>query len=84
MPIYEYQCNNCGKHFEEMQKITAEPLKHCSACGKDSLQRLISSTSFQLKGGGYYATDYKPKPKEESSEKPVAKEKVETKKVEDK
>ena len=56
MPIYEYQCEHCGV-FEEMQRITDPPLARCPTC-KRKVRRLISSTSFQLKGSGWYATDY--------------------------
>jgi putative FmdB family regulatory protein len=56
MPIYEYECPSCGK-FEVMQKITAEPLTVCETCGKP-IHKLISATSFALKGTGWYATDY--------------------------
>ena len=59
MPIYEYQCPSCGNHVEEMQKVSDPALTTCPQCGKPDLQRVISHTSFQLKGGGYYATDYK-------------------------
>ena len=59
MPIYEYQCPNCGNHIEEMQKVNDPALTKCPKCGKSDLERVISHTSFQLKGGGYYATDYK-------------------------
>jgi putative FmdB family regulatory protein len=58
VPIYEYQCTNCGRTLEVMQKITDEPLETCPSC-KGKLRRLISLTSFQLKGSGWYATDYK-------------------------
>jgi putative FmdB family regulatory protein len=58
MPIYEYECATCGKRFEEIQKITAPPLKKCSLCGAGQVRRLISQTSFRLKGGGWYATEY--------------------------
>ena len=58
MPIYEYQCTNCGRTLVVMQKITDEPLETCPSC-KGKLRRLISLTSFQLKGSGWYATDYK-------------------------
>lgn len=58
MPIYEYQCQECGEHLEKMQRITADPLKTCPACGEDTLKKLISQTSFVLKGGGWYVTDY--------------------------
>jgi putative FmdB family regulatory protein len=57
MPIYEYKCEGCGKDLEVMQRITEEPLGVCPSCG-GQLQRLISSTSFILKGTGWYATDY--------------------------
>lgn len=56
MPIYEYQCEHCGV-FEEMQRITDPPLARCPTC-KRKVRRLISSTSFHLKGSGWYATDY--------------------------
>ncbi|TMB00857.1 MAG: zinc ribbon domain-containing protein [Deltaproteobacteria bacterium] len=56
MPIYEYRCEQCGI-FEEMQRITDPPLERCPKCRR-KVQRLISSTSFQLKGSGWYVTDY--------------------------
>jgi putative FmdB family regulatory protein len=56
MPIYEYRCEHCGD-FEEMQRITDPPLTRCPRC-KRKVRRLISSTSFQLKGSGWYVTDY--------------------------
>ena len=59
MPIYEYQCDQCGRRIEVMQRITEEPLTDCSCGGKGTLHRLISLTSFQLKGTGWYATDFK-------------------------
>ena len=57
MPIYEYECEKCNKHFEVMQKITDESLTTCSDC-KGRLKKMISNTSFVLKGTGWYATDY--------------------------
>uniref|UniRef100_A0A7V5XFT3 Zinc ribbon domain-containing protein n=1 Tax=Thermodesulfobacterium geofontis TaxID=1295609 RepID=A0A7V5XFT3_9BACT len=63
MPIYEYECKNCGKHFEVWQKITDEPLKICKECG-GKLIKLISESSFILKGTGWYVTDYARKEKE--------------------
>ncbi|MGQ9859206.1 MAG: FmdB family zinc ribbon protein [Thermodesulfobacteriota bacterium] len=57
MPIYEYKCDGCGKELEVMQRITDEPLRSCPSCG-GVMQRLISNTSFILKGTGWYATDY--------------------------
>jgi putative FmdB family regulatory protein len=58
MPIYEYECLDCGKRFEIFQKISEEPLQVCKEC-KGRLNRLISMCSFQLKGSGWYVTDYK-------------------------
>ena len=58
MPIYEYRCTACGEELELMQSIKAEPAKTCPACGADALRRLISSTSFVLKGSGWSQTDY--------------------------
>jgi putative FmdB family regulatory protein len=57
MPIYEYECAQCKKHYEMMQRITEKPLKKCSNCDGD-LKKIISNTSFVLKGTGWYATDY--------------------------
>jgi putative FmdB family regulatory protein len=56
MPIYEYRCEHCGD-FEEMQRITDPPLSSCPRCRR-KVRRLISNTSFQLKGSGWYLTDY--------------------------
>lgn len=57
MPIYEYQCTECGKIFEVFQSFKDEPLKKCNYCfGK--VTKLISNCSFQLKGTGWYVTDY--------------------------
>lgn len=57
MPIYEYQCKDCKKTFEVFQKITDEPLTKCKDCG-GKISRLISETSFSLKGGGWYKDGY--------------------------
>lgn len=62
MPIYEYQCTECGHQLEALQKISDEPLKDCPACQKSTLSKLVSAAGFQLKGSGWYATDYKAKP----------------------
>jgi putative FmdB family regulatory protein len=58
MPVYEYRCGKCGHEFEEIQRITADPIRKCPKCGKLSVERLISRTSFVLKGSGWYVTDY--------------------------
>lgn len=56
MPIYEYECSKCGV-FDEMQKITDKPLAKCPTC-KRKVKKLMSNTAFQLKGSGWYITDY--------------------------
>jgi putative FmdB family regulatory protein len=57
MPVYEYECTKCNKHFEIMQKISDDPLSECMECGGE-LKKLITHTSFVLKGSGWYVTDY--------------------------
>ena len=59
MPIYEYQCQACGHEFETIQKISESPLTDCPECSKPELKKLISAAGFQLKGTGWYATDFK-------------------------
>lgn len=69
MPTYEYECPKCGV-FEVSQRITEQPLRRCPTC-KGKVSKLISSTSFTLKGTGWYATDYASKgksPESKSSE----------------
>jgi putative FmdB family regulatory protein len=62
MPVYEYECQKCGT-FETTQRITEEPLIKCPTC-KGKVKKLISNTSFQLKGTGWYVTDYARKGKD--------------------
>jgi putative FmdB family regulatory protein len=70
MPIYEYVCEKCGAHLEVMQKITDAPLKRCQKC-RGKLEKVVSRTSFQLKGSGWYVTDYSGKTSaKEKGEKP--------------
>jgi putative FmdB family regulatory protein len=57
MPIYEYKCKSCGTQFESMQKISEPPIAPCPKCG-DTADRMISMTSFALKGGGWYKDGY--------------------------
>jgi putative FmdB family regulatory protein len=57
MPIYEYQCQKCGKEFEEWQRFSDPPVDKCHKCGGKA-SRLISQSSFILKGSGWYVTDY--------------------------
>ena len=68
MPIYEYQCEACGHRLEALQKISEEPLSECPECGRPSLQKLISAAGFRLKGGGWYATDFKDSGKKKSGD----------------
>ncbi len=57
MPVYEYQCTECGQIEEAFQKISDSPLETCSHC-KGHLKKLISQSTFHLKGSGWYVTDY--------------------------
>ena len=59
MPIYEYKCSNCGHKKEVLQKMSDTPLTECPACGEPALTKLVSAAGFQLKGSGWYATDFK-------------------------
>ena len=71
MPIYEYRCGACGKEHEVLQKVSEPPLTKCPACGKPKLKKLLSAAGFQLKGSGWYATDFKgggKKPEEKKTE----------------
>lgn len=61
MPIYEYQCASCHHHFEIMQKISDQPVHQCPKCYQDKAERIVSAAGFQLKGTGWYATDFKNK-----------------------
>jgi putative FmdB family regulatory protein len=59
MPIYEYRCNACGHNDEHLQKVSEAPLTVCPACGKAEYRKQLSAAGFQLKGTGWYATDFK-------------------------
>ena len=59
MPIYEYRCNACGHQEEHLQKVSEAPLTVCPACGKPEYRKQLSAAGFQLKGTGWYATDFK-------------------------
>jgi putative FmdB family regulatory protein len=65
MPIYEYECQACGHCFEQWQKMSDKPVRVCPKCKSRKVEKLISQTSFQLKGGGWYKDLY-------ASEKPAA------------
>jgi putative FmdB family regulatory protein len=68
MPIYEYRCSVCGHELEALQKFSDPPLTDCPACRKAALVKRVSAAGFQLKGSGWYVTDFKG-----SSGKPAAK-----------
>jgi putative FmdB family regulatory protein len=59
MPIYEYRCAKCGFQDEYLQKVSEAPLTVCPSCGKAKFEKLLSAAGFQLKGSGWYATDFK-------------------------
>ena len=65
MPIYEYECSSCGHKLEIIQKMTELPITECPACHQGGLQKLVSASAFQLKGTGWYATDFRDKGKKE-------------------
>jgi len=64
MPIYEYQCSACGHQLEAMQKMSDAALTQCPVCHQSTLNKLVSAAGFQLKGTGWYATDFRNKGKE--------------------
>ena len=59
MPIYAYKCESCGHAKDVLQKISDAPLTECPACGKPSFHKQLTAAGFQLKGSGWYATDFK-------------------------
>ena len=61
MPIYEYRCGECGAQTEILQRISDAPLAVCPQCGKAALVKLVSAAGFQLKGTGWYVTDFRDK-----------------------
>ena len=68
MPVYEYLCEKCGHEFEREQRITADPIKTCPECRGRRVKKLISQTSFVLKGGGWYSDLYS-SPSDKKNEK---------------
>ena len=78
MPIYEYRCDACGCQKEVLQRLSDAPLTDCLECGKPALSKLVTAAGFQLKGTGWYATDFKnrgtkpaAKDKQDKQEKPA-------------
>jgi putative FmdB family regulatory protein len=72
MPIYVYRCSSCGVQQDVMQKMSDAPLTVCPECGKETFSKQLTAAGFQLKGSGYYATDFKDKPKAEPACAPCA------------
>ena len=72
MPIYAYGCSSCGLQKDVMQKISDAPLSTCPACGKQTLVKQLTAAGFQLKGSGYYVTDFKRGSQKPGAEKPDA------------
>ena len=59
MPIYEYRCGTCGFQKEFLQRLNEKPLTKCPECGKRTFRKMVTAAGFQLKGTGWYATDFK-------------------------
>ncbi|MCX9156838.1 zinc ribbon domain-containing protein [Niveibacterium sp. 24ML] len=59
MPIYEYRCSDCGFQKDVLQKISDAALTVCPSCGKETFGKALTAAGFQLKGSGWYATDFK-------------------------
>jgi putative FmdB family regulatory protein len=74
MPLYEYQCDSCGRRFELIRKFSDPPLEVCPTCG-GPVHKLVSSPAFQFKGSGWYITDYakKDQPAQSKSEESKSK-----------
>lgn len=70
MPIYEYRCASCGHELEALQKLADAPLTVCPACGKAELRKLVSAAGFQLKGSGWYVTDFRNNGAKPAAKKP--------------
>ncbi|MCP4717046.1 MAG: zinc ribbon domain-containing protein [Deltaproteobacteria bacterium] len=67
MPIYEYGCEDCGEQFEVFQGINDDPVGECGSCKGTRVKKLVSNCSFQLKGSGWYLTDYARKENKDTS-----------------
>ncbi len=82
MPIYEYRCSSCGHQQEFLQKVSDTPLSVCPNCGKATFSKMLSAAGFQLKGSGWYVTDFRnngSKPLSKSSDTSKSETKSETK-----
>jgi putative FmdB family regulatory protein len=72
MPLYEYQCTQCGERLEIIQRLSDPPYSHCPKCGGD-MKKLLSAPAIQFKGSGWYKTDYASKPAAKSGDKSESK-----------
>ena len=79
MPIYEYRCSACGHQEDFLQKVSDPVLSQCPACGKSTFEKQLSAAGFQLKGSGWYATDFKSKKPAEKKSEAKSETKTETK-----
>ena len=79
MPIYEYRCGECGYQKEYMQRMSDALLTDCPKCGKRSLNKMVSAAGFQLKGTGWYATDFKNGSKKPAGKQDAKQDKAEAK-----
>jgi len=79
MPIYEYRCAACGHQEDHLQKVSEAPLTKCPACGRKKYEKQLSAAGFQLKGSGWYATDFKGGKKPEAKTEAKAEAKTEAK-----
>ncbi|QPT41064.1 putative regulatory protein, FmdB family [Oligella ureolytica] len=59
MPIYVYRCENCGSEKELLQKMSDAPLTHCDSCDQDTMVKQVTAAGFELKGTGWYVTDFR-------------------------
>lgn len=72
MPIYAYRCESCGHSLDALQKVSDAPLRDCPACGAAALHKQLTAAGFQLKGSGWYATDFKGGSGSSAAPKPAA------------
>ena len=73
MPIYAYKCSSCGHADDVLQKMSAAPLTDCPACGKSTYSKQVTAPQFQLKGSGWYKTDFKDKSAKKDGDKAASK-----------
>lgn len=84
MPIYEYRCADCGFQKEYLQRMSDAPLTECPECGRKAFNKMVTAAGFQLKGGGWYVTDFKngggkPKPEKSGTDDKPAESKADSK-----